>query len=157
MNGVVQCIGSGLMRKLTVGFVLLACLLLALTIATGAWVLTVTPTEKRDRAKINSRGFEYMAANTPWNLEKEMLWGYFFTNKSRLPLGFLAEVLKLVGYRFVDVSFDDEKQFWWLHMERGEIQNLDSLSVRDVRLARFAKLVGFSDYDGWDVGPPKSP
>jgi hypothetical protein len=84
-----------------------------------------------------------------------MLWGYFFTNKSRLPLDLLAKLLGCVGYRFVDVSFDEAKHFWWLQMERDEIQNVDTLSVRDVRLSRFARLVGYSNYDGGDVGPQK--
>jgi len=71
---VVQSIGNGLMTKLPAGFVRLACFLLVLIIATSAWVLIVTPAERRDRAKINSRGFEHITANTPWDLKKEMLW-----------------------------------------------------------------------------------
>ena len=121
--------------------------------ATGTWIYTVTSAQRAERAAINARGFAHIPADPRWDLKKNMLWGYYFTNQSRWPLSLGSGVLGMFGFRFVDLSWDDDKHFWWLHMERTRIHDLDSLSITDVRLARFARVSGLSTYDGWDVGP----
>lgn len=125
--------------------------LLALLAALLTWLLVVTPKQRESRAEINSRGFAQIAKNTNWDMQKPMLWGYFFTSEWRLPLEVSRRLLGFIGYRFVDLSCRDDK-IWWLHLEYVEVHDVNTLSVRDVRLSRFASLM-YSGYDGWDVGP----
>ncbi len=128
--------------------------LLALLAGLSAWVLVVTTKQKASRAEINSHVFAPIAENTTWDMRKPMLWGYFFTSEWKLPLEVSRRLLGLLGFRFVDLSRHDDDRVWWLNLECTEIHDIDTISVLDVRLARFASLA-FSDYDGWDVGPPK--
>lgn len=127
--------------------------LLVLIAAVAAWLLIVTPAQREKTARINSLAFVSMGEKTNWDLKKPMLWGYFFTSKAKFPLVVSRWLLRLAGYRFVDLSRHEDR-LWWLHLECIEIHDIDTLSVRDVRLSRFGSLV-FSEYDGWDVGPAK--
>ncbi len=129
--------------------------LLVLLAALSTWLLVVTPKQRESRAEINSRGFAHIAKNTKWDMQKPMLWGYFFTSEWKLPLEISRRLLGLIGFRFVDLSCRDDK-IWWLHLECDEVHNINTLSVRDVRLSRFASLM-YSGYDGWDVGPTGTP
>lgn len=129
--------------------------LLVLLAALSTWLLVVTPEQKESRAAINSRGFVQIAKNTKWDMQKPMLWGYFLTSEWKLPLEISRRLLGLIGFRFVDLSCRDDK-IWWLHIECDEVHNINTLSVRDVRLSRFASLM-YSGYDGWDVGPTGTP
>ena len=126
--------------------------LLVLIAALSAWVLVVTPKQRKSRAEVNSHVFAPIAKNTKWDMKKPMLWGYFFVSEWKLPLEVSRGLLGLVGFRFVDLSRHDDT-VWWLHVECIEVHDVDTLSVRDVRLSRFASLL-CSEYDGWDVGPP---
>ncbi len=60
-----------------------------------------------------------------------MLWGYYFTSDSKFPLAITRRVLGFLGYRFVDLSRHDDDRVWWLHLERTEVHDLYSLSIRD--------------------------
>jgi hypothetical protein len=139
------------MKRKNIGRLFLV--LLALLAAVSAWLLIVTPAERDRRAEINSYAFDDMGEKTPWDLKKPMLWGCFFTSKAKVPLMVSRCLLGFAGFRFVDLS-RDENELWWLHLECVEVHDVNSLSVRDVRLSRFGSLT-FSDYDGWDVGPVK--
>ncbi|MTW12575.1 ribonuclease E inhibitor RraB [Pseudoduganella eburnea] len=105
---------------------------------------------------------KWMYANiskkTKWDMSKDMLWGYFFTNRSRAPLDIAAKDLSLAGYRVVNVHLSDKEDsaapdLWWLHVERIETHSIDSLLKRNAELAEFAKAHHLASYDGMDVGP----
>ena len=107
--------------------------------------------QRRERREIDATEFEAMRKN-PWDLNGDLLWSYFFTNEAKWPLEFDAQVLRIVGYKTVDIYHDETKDFWWLHVERVERLTLDSMAGRNVRLTWLGKLFGGSVYDGWDVG-----
>lgn len=119
----------------------------------AAWVGIVTPGELSKRKEINSGGFNHIRNTSNWDLNDDMLWGYYFINGSKFPLVLISWFLPVFGYRTVDITERKENKMWWLHSERIQTNTLDSLSTRDVRFQRLAKLAFNSDYDGWDVGP----
>lgn len=52
------------------------------------------------------------------NTDSEMLYGYFFTNKTREPLDKLADEIKKENYKFVDIYLDEDNLLW-LHVEKN--------------------------------------
>ena len=142
-----------MMKPVTFRLLLRALLvLLVLIAALSAWVLVVTPKQRESRAEVNSHVFAPIAKNTKWDMKKPMLWGYFFVSEWKLPLEVSRGLLGFVGYRYVGLIRQDEGP-WQLHVECTEVHDIDTRSVLDVRLSRFASLL-CSEYDGWDVGPP---
>jgi ribosomal 50S subunit-associated protein YjgA (DUF615 family) len=100
--------------------------------------------------------FDSMRQKTKWNVDGPMLWGYFFTNKSRAPLKKAADDLSALGYRFVDLSkrtTKGEPVVWWLHVEKVETHSVETLHQRNRELTEFAKKWRLDSYDGMDVGP----
>lgn len=98
--------------------------------------------------------FEKMRSDAHWDLSRPMIWGYFFTHRSRPPLERASKLLEDQGYRVVDFHRDG---VWWLHVEKVEAHSVDSLDVRNQELGRFAKENGLDSYDGMDAGPAPSP
>lgn len=99
-----------------------------------------------------------ISKKTTWDMSKDMLWGYFFTNRSRAPLDMAAKDLSRAGYRVVEVYLSDKEDstapdLWWLHVERIETHSIDSLLKRNAELVEFAKAHHLVSYDGMDVGP----
>ncbi len=107
--------------------------------------------QREKRRKIDAQVFAEMRKN-PWDLNGDLLWGYYFTNSARWPLQVDAWVLKMLGYRTVEIYPAETKGFWWLHVEKVERLTLDRMAGRNVRFAWFARVLGLSTYDGWDVG-----
>ena len=101
--------------------------------------------------ELNTEAFARVVADTHWSFQNRMHWGFYFTNESKEPLVIAAKTLGLFGYRFVDLSQDQQKERWWLHLDRVEIHTVETISTRDIQLARFGDLAGFSTYVGWDV------
>jgi hypothetical protein len=102
--------------------------------------------------------FDSMSRNPGWDTSKEMVWGYFFTHSSRPPLERAAQLLEAQGYTVVDIYLadkesDDERDLWWLHVEKVEIHTEASLYARNQVLYGFADEQGLDSYDGMDVGP----
>lgn len=112
---------------------------------------------KGDTAKakkdILAEAFANMRAKTRWNLEGDMLWGFYFTNRTKEPLAPVAKQLEKKGYRVVSIYLDEAKENWWLHVEKVEIHSIDSLLKREIELTELAAVNGLGSYDGWDVGP----
>lgn len=128
--------------------------LVILTCLFSAWLCVVTPSQRDDRAKENQGVFETIKKDTKWNMNADMLYGYFFINKRETPLRALGFILSLVGHRVVDIS-EDERSEYWLHVEKLQSHDLHTISTKEVRLKRIGSIF-FSEYDGWDVGPPSS-
>jgi hypothetical protein len=101
--------------------------------------------------------FDNMARETPWDLSKPMVWGYFFTHGTRPALEAVVPLLQEQGYRVIAPHLEDkdkrkEPDLWWLHVEKTEIHTPDSLDQRNQALYRFAAEHGLDAYDGMDVG-----
>jgi Regulator of ribonuclease activity B len=101
--------------------------------------------------------FDDIAAKTDWNLDGEMVWGYFFTDSDRSVLELAATKLESEGYRFVDLFQPEDGEnvlpYYFLHVERNETHDVNSLYERNTDLEAFAKENGLDTYDGMDVGP----
>ena len=113
--------------------------------------------------RVSRAELEEMFANIPkepsWNMDGDMVWGYFFTDTDRPKLEQAAKKLVAQGYRYVEV-FEAENEdasvpYFFLHVEKVEIHNVDSLYRRNTELEAFAKQNGLDTYDGMDVGPVK--
>jgi hypothetical protein len=96
--------------------------------------------------------FEGMRAQAPWDVDSDLLWGYFFTGRDRKKLDQLANKLVSLGYRLVDLRPDEKKRGFWLHVEKVETHSPDTLHERNQKFYRMADQYGV-DYDGMDVGP----
>src|SRR5262245_4438604 len=100
--------------------------------------------------------FDDIAAKTDWDLDDEMVWGYFFTNSDRIDLELAATKLESEGYRYVDLYQPEDGEdmpLYILHVERIETHDVDSLYERNTELEAFATENGLDTYDGMDVGP----
>lgn len=102
--------------------------------------------------------FEGIANDAKWDMSKPMVWGYFFTDSSRRKLEKAAPVLEGQGYRVVDIYMSEkddpeEPDIWWLHVEKIEVHNVETLDARNQDLYRLADTLGLESYDGMDVGP----
>ncbi len=98
--------------------------------------------------------FNQIRQQSKWHPEKtEMLWGFFFTDKNKMNLEKAATRLNAQEYKIVEIRKDEEKDFFWLHVEKIENHTVNSLHDRNKTLNTFAKENGIDSYDGWDVGP----
>lgn len=101
--------------------------------------------------------FDNMARETPWDLRKPLVWGYFFTHHARHALEAVVPLLQDQGYRVIALYLEDKENrndpdLWWLHVEKTEVHTPDSLHERNQALYRFAREHGLDAYDGMDVG-----
>ncbi len=97
--------------------------------------------------------FANMRAETKWNVDGDMLWGYFFTDPNPEKLESAAKELSGRGYHFVKVYQADDMSTHWLHVERIETHTPQSLHIRNGELYKLADELGLESYDGMDVGP----
>lgn len=84
------------------------------------------------------------------DLNQKMLWGYFFTSNKKDKFDQVANELKNQNFEFVEVYQDVDKSYW-LHLERKEIHNPQSLFELDKILYKIADKYEIT-YDGFDVG-----
>jgi hypothetical protein len=105
--------------------------------------------------------FAKIAADEKWDMNRPMLWGYFFTSRSRAKLEAAASDLERQGYRFVDLYVPDldkgQEEYFFLHVEKEEIHSPKSLHERNGELYALADAHGLDTYDGMDVGPIGGP
>jgi hypothetical protein len=103
--------------------------------------------------------FANIAADTDWDMNGPMLWGYFFVDRSREKLESVVPELEQEGYRLVDIHVPDlgegEEEYFLLHVEKEEIHSPESLHERNRLLGAFSDRYGLDRYDGMDVGPIK--
>lgn len=101
--------------------------------------------------------FANMRAETDWDLDGPMLWGYFFTDRSEQKLRGLIPVLEAQGYRFVDIFAPDvdegDEPYFFLHVEKEEVHSPESLHACNQHFYALADLHQLESYDGMDVGP----
>ncbi len=102
--------------------------------------------------------FANIRTQTSWDINGKMLWGYYFTSSSQDELGKISVQLVSEGYHFVEVRRLDSDIFqttpeWQLHVERVELQTVDTLSARNTQFEDLASHYKNVVYDGMDVGP----
>jgi len=85
--------------------------------------------------------------------DQKMLYGYFFTNTEPKKLEKVSEELKKDAFEYVDI-YPDETGEYWLHMERIETHNANSLFELNKTLYAVADKFQVTSYDGFDVGNP---
>jgi Regulator of ribonuclease activity B len=100
--------------------------------------------------------FDNINASTDWDLNKPMLWGYFFIDEDAIKLEKAAEELRVNDYRIVDIREREDTTIWRLHVEKEEIHSVDSLYERNQEFYLFAEKKNLQSYDGMDVGPIES-
>jgi hypothetical protein len=99
--------------------------------------------------------FEGMRAQAPWDVDSDLLWGYFFTGDDRAALDRLSKKLVSLKYDLVELRPDDNQDGYWLHVEKVETHSAESLHERNQEFYRMADEYAVT-YDGMDVGaPPK--
>lgn len=101
--------------------------------------------------------FADMKQNAPWDSNKPLLWGYFFSDQDKAKLERAAPLLQTKGYQVVGV-FDSEPDsdtpaLWWLHVEKVEKHTVETLDVRNQEFYKFAEEQQIETYDGMDVAP----
>ena len=129
----------------------------ALAALSAALVAGVAPAEAQVAPKIPLEKLQAMFANmraqTRWNVDGPLLWGYFFLDPDRARLDAAATELSAKGYRVVDIAKVDGRELFRLHVERVEVQTPESLYARDIELEALARKLHIRNYDGMDVGP----
>lgn len=84
---------------------------------------------------------------------QSLLYGYFFTDKNVVNLEKAKTTLLKNGFDFADLY--ENEGIYWLHMERIEIHNPDSLFELNKELYQLADYYNLQTYDGFDVGNPE--
>jgi hypothetical protein len=97
--------------------------------------------------------FSNMRADTDWNVEGELMWGYFFTDPDSGKLELAAQRLAAMGYDLVVIHPADDNSTNVLHVERVEKHTPKTLHARNDQLTQLAAELGLESYDGMDVGP----
>ncbi len=97
--------------------------------------------------------FTNMRAQTKWNLDDDMLWGYFFTDPDPKKLEPVAKHLSGAGYRVVAIYPTDDRSTHVLHVERVEHHTPKTLHARNQEFEALAAKLRIATYDGMDVGP----
>lgn len=97
--------------------------------------------------------FANMRAKTKWDVDGEMLWGYFFTDKDPKKLEPVAEALGKRGYRFVSIYETDDKATHFLHVEKVEKHTPLTLHARNAEFYQLVERFHLESYDGMDIGP----
>jgi Regulator of ribonuclease activity B len=96
--------------------------------------------------------FHGMRTGTRWNVDGDLLWGYFFLDPKRENLLPLREHLVQAGYHLADLYQADDKSTYVLHVERVETHSPATLFRRNTELEALAVRFGVATYDGMDVG-----
>ena|SRR5579864_3287594 len=98
--------------------------------------------------------FKSMRAQAPWDVDSDLLWGYFFTGEKDA-LSRIAKKLVMLKYRLVELRPDENQPGFWLHVEKVETHSPDTLHDRNQEFYRLAKEY-LVNYDGMDVGAAPS-
>ncbi len=93
-----------------------------------------------------------------WDLNEEMLYSFYFVDKSVDKLEKLGLKLEADGYDFVDVfelgdeETDESTGEYLLHIDKVEVHTPESLAQRNVEFQKLAEEYEIKTYDGWEFG-----
>lgn len=108
-----------------------------------------------DRALIEDM-FARSRERGDWEMDGPLLWSYFFTSDTPEPLEAAAAALEAQGYTPVEIfatQDEDAPELFWLHVEKIERHDVDTLDQRNSELTAFAAEWGLGSYDGMEAGP----
>jgi len=102
--------------------------------------------------------FNNIRDNTPWDMDGDMIWGYFFIHNEPTLLEKAAAQLQEQDYRVVQIFISDKDKSAGIEKHRLHVQKIEthtpaSLDKRNDELYRFAHDFGLDSYDGMHVGP----
>lgn len=90
--------------------------------------------------------------------DRELLWGYFFTDRDASKLEAVIPELERRGFEFVKLmeseADETEDAYFFLHVERIESHTVDTLDALNQELSALADEYELDSYDGMDVGNP---
>lgn len=99
--------------------------------------------------------FDDLRADTDWNVDGPLTWGYYFTDTDSDRLKPLSEHLCAGGYRFIELYATEDSRRYFLHLERVERLRPESVLRRHRQMEEKAAEFGVEAFDGLDVeGPP---
>jgi hypothetical protein len=93
-----------------------------------------------------------------WNLQEEMLFSYYFVDRSIEKLERLGLKLEADGFDFIDIfelgdeETDEATGEYLLHIDKVEIHTPESLAQRNVEFQKLADEYEIASYDGWEFG-----
>lgn len=102
--------------------------------------------------------FNNIKDNTPWDMDNDMLWGYFFIHNEPKLLEKAAVKLQEQGYSVVKIFMADKDKSdglekYRLHVQKVETHTPSSLDKRNDELYLLAYEFGLDSYDGMHIGP----
>lgn len=97
--------------------------------------------------------FTDLRAETSWEMDGEMLWGYYFVSGDPNKLTEAGALLASEGYDVAGVYENEDEPGFILHVQKLEVHTPDSLFARNATLEKFAAANGLDGYDGMDVSP----
>lgn len=127
-----------------------------LTLLIGLFMATAQAQVPTKSTEISIETLEQMFSNirakTKWNVDGELLWGYFFFDPSEEKLRALAKELSAAGYRIVGIYPANGKPKYVLHIEKVEHHTPQSLFAQNKAFYALSAARGIESYDGMDVG-----
>lgn len=96
--------------------------------------------------------FATMRARTRWDVNGPLLWSYYFTARTSVPLERASLHFSEQGYRCMPIYAARDGITLVLRIERVERHTPDSLDRKNGKLEQLAKTFGADSYDGMDVG-----
>ena len=97
--------------------------------------------------------FAGLHSETDWNLDGEMLWGYYFTAAAPEVLESLAEKLEERDFDVVEIFESDDDPVFILQAQRIEKHTPQSLFALNAQLEELVSQFEGVEYDGMDVDP----
>jgi hypothetical protein len=102
--------------------------------------------------------FNNITKHEQWDLSQPLLWGYYFTDGDPNKLELVIPKIQYMGYSIVNIfqakkEDDNEADSFYLHVEKIEIHNSQSLNKTNDEFYILAHQNGLDSYDGMDVGP----
>ena len=97
--------------------------------------------------------FAGLRDETDWNIDGEMLWGYYFTAPAPEVLESLAETLSERNFDISEIFESDDEPLFILQAERLEKHTPESLFALNAELEALATKFEGVEYDGMDVNP----
>jgi hypothetical protein len=93
--------------------------------------------------------FSELQEDATLNLNQALSWGFFFTSKEKEKLEKAKELFLKEEYDFVEiVPFSGD---YYLHLEKVETNNVDTLYKRCSDLNELAEKFGIDKFNGFDV------
>lgn len=97
--------------------------------------------------------FEEIDAQTDWELQSPLIWGYYFYDHDKKRLSVLRDVLKEEGFEVYELrnSASDASQYL-LYVYESKVHTPESLLSQYNHILMLAHTYEVEVFDGWEVG-----